>query len=145
MANFEIFTKRLSPLRKIAGVTIQKRGGITLNALAYDMLGSPKAVELLYDRDLDVVGMRAVDESVPHSYVLRKQGAKVNGPMVFAGRAFTQYYNIDTSVARRWVPTVENGILCIDLRNGGVRVTSNRERSKIAQSLVTPLAAPAFE
>jgi len=50
--------------------------------------------------------------------------------MVVAGTAFTQYYKIDTSVARRWIPTVEDGILCIDLKYGGVEVTSNRNRGK---------------
>jgi hypothetical protein len=135
MARFEVFTKRLAPLGKTPGVTIQKRGAITLNASAYALLGKPKAVELLYDRDSEVVGMRAVDEVVQHSYTLRQQGAKANGPMVVAGTAFTQYYKIDTSVARRWIPTVEDGILCIDLKHGGVEVTSNRNRGKIDPTL----------
>jgi hypothetical protein len=43
---------------------------------------------------------------------------------------FTRYIGLDTSEARRWVPTLEEGILCIDLSEPGQKVTSNRRRAQ---------------
>ncbi len=128
MSGFEIFTKRMAPLGKTPGVTIQKRGTITINRAAYALLGEPKAVELLFDRDKHLVGLRPVDKTAQHAYSLRTQGSGDTGPMVVAGTAFTNYYKIDTSVSRRWIPALENDILVLDL-DKGVEITSNRKRA----------------
>lgn len=126
---FEVFTKRMAPLGKKPSVTIQKRGLFSINRAAHALLGEPKTVELLFDRQDHVVGMRAVDEDAPHAYVLRPQSpAKDTGPLIIAGGLFTQFYEIDTSVSRRWIPTFEDGILRVDLKTEGVIATSNRGR-----------------
>src|SRR4051812_23771389 len=108
---FEVFNKRFAPLQKAPAVTIQKRGIISLNQAAHAMIGSPKIVELLYDRDEKIVGIRPSSEDVPHAYAFRPQGGAAKGenaPMVVAGTAFVQYYEIDVSVSRRWTPTVQD-------------------------------------
>lgn len=127
MSGFEVFTKKMAPLGKTPGVTIQKRGIITINRSAHALLGEPKAVELLYDRERERIGLRAVDETAQHAYQLRPQGLGDTGPMVVAGTAFTNYYKIDTSVSRRWVPKLEDGVMVLDLPEG-LEVTSNRNR-----------------
>lgn len=42
-------------------VSIQKRGQLMLNAPAFNALGQPTAVELLFDREEQTIGMRQVD------------------------------------------------------------------------------------
>ncbi|SDO48639.1 hypothetical protein SAMN04515671_1093 [Nakamurella panacisegetis] len=124
---FEVFDKRLTPLAKAPIITIQMRGIFSMNRAAYALMDSPSHVELLYDKDDQVIGIRGVDDDVPHGYEVRAQTRdKVSGPVIIAGTAFTQYYKIDTSVSRRWTPTVENGILRIDLKEPGVAIKGNR-------------------
>lgn len=126
---FETFTRRMIPLVKKPSITIQKRGTMSFNKAAYVALGSPEAVELLYDKELKIVGIRAIDPIVDHAYPMRPQANKDDGPYIVSGAAFTKYYGIDTEEARRWNAELEDGILCIDLRQPGQVVTSNRSGS----------------
>lgn len=124
---FEVFDKRLTPLTKAPTVTIQKRGVMSLNRAAHALIGDADTVELLYDRDERVVGIRPTSDDVPHAYPVRPQSAnKATGPLLIAGTAFVQYYGIDTTTSRRWSPTVQDGILCIDLKEGGTPIVGNR-------------------
>jgi hypothetical protein len=124
---FEVFDKRQTALAKAPVVTIQRKGIISLNRAAYALMKEPAAVELLYDRDRKVVGLRPTDESTPHAYEVRVQTpSKDTGPLLVAGTAFTNFYDIDTSVSRRWTPFVEDGILCIDLSKPGAEIVANR-------------------
>src|SRR5439155_10521968 len=127
MPNFEVFTRRMVPMTKQPSVTIQKRGTISLNRAAQVALGEPEAIELLFDRREQVVGIRALDPGEQHAYPLRPQGKKNAGTYLIAGTAFTRYYGIDTEVSRRWVATIEDGVLCVDLKKEGAIVTSNRK------------------
>lgn len=134
MPNFETFTKRMAPLVKAPYVTIQKRGTISLNAAAHAAIGSPEAVELLYDKSARIVGFRPVDKSAEHAYPLRTSGGKAVGPYILSGTAFTKYYGIDTTVSRRWVGRMVDGVLCIDLTEPGTEVTSNRSGGVFART-----------
>jgi hypothetical protein len=129
MPEFETFTRRMIPLVKKPAVTIQKRGAMSFNTAAYVALRSPEAVELLYDKTMQIIGVRAVDPGVDHAYPMRPQGHKDEGPYIVSGAAFTKYYGIDTEQARRWHADLEDGVLCIDLRQPGQVVTSNRNGS----------------
>lgn len=124
---FEVFDKRMTPLAKAPSVTIQRKGIISINRAAYALIGSPKAVELLYDKDRHIVGLRASDDSVPHAYEVRAQSsAKETGPLIVAGTAFTSFYGIDTTTSKRWTPYMEADVLCIDLSSKGVEIVGNR-------------------
>ena len=135
MPKFETFTKRMAPLVKQPLVTIQKHAGtISLNAAAHALLGKPDAVELLYDRDEQLVGLRAVAKESEHAYPLRSQAGKSVGPYIVSGTQLAKYYKIDTTVSRRWVASLVDDILCIDLKQEGTVVTSNRSASQPADS-----------
>lgn len=121
---FEVFDKRQAPLAKAPAVTIQKRGLMSLNRAAFSLIGNPSTVELLYDRESDVVGIRPAADNVPHAYSVRL--GKDTGPVMVAGTAFCQFYRIDTTTSRRWTPTVADGVLCVDLRKQGVEIVGNR-------------------
>jgi hypothetical protein len=125
---FTVFQKSSAPLARIPSVTIQKKGLLSLNRAAHALIGSPEFVELLWDEERHVIGLRATEETNPNAYPARPQSAKADkGPILVAGTTFTQFYKIDTAESRRWVPTVEDGdILAIDLSRPGQPVTSNR-------------------
>jgi hypothetical protein len=123
---FEVFTKKMVPLGKKPSVTIQRKGIMSFNQAAYDAIGSPKAVELLYDRAERIIGVRATDPDTPHAYQPRGAINKDYGPYLVSGTAFVHYYGIDVSVSRRYPVTVEDGMLCIDLKKDGTVITGNR-------------------
>ena len=102
---FEVFDKRMTPLAKAPSVTIQKRGVISLNKAAHDLIDSAETVELLYDRGRQVIALRASDDSSPHAYA------------------------IDTTATRRWKPFMEDGMLCVDLTQQGTVITGNRTKT----------------
>lgn len=123
---FEVFSKQTVASGKSPAVTIQKSGAISLNPSAYEMLKRPKAVELLWDKDLKVMGIRSTAETNPNAYHVRSQQSSA----VIAGGGFMQHYGIDTAVAKRRAPEPElrNDILCIDMRQPGQTVISNRTK-----------------
>ena len=126
---FEVFKKGSAPISSVPSVTVQKRGLISMNRSAHVLIGAPEAVELLWDPDRKVIGIRPTDLSNPNAYPARAQGSKSErGPFLIAGALFAQYIGMDTTVAMRWVPTVEDDILCIDVSQPGQEATSNRGR-----------------
>jgi hypothetical protein len=117
------------PLVKQPTVTLQKRGTLSFNKAAHVAMGSPEAVELLYDRTRKIIGIRPVAPEVEHAYPMRSQGNKDDGPYIVSGAAFTKYYGINTDEARRWSVVIDDGVLLIDLSAAGTVVTSNRNGS----------------
>lgn len=131
---FEVFDKRLTPLAKAPVVTIQKRGVMSLNRAAHALIGEAATVELLYDRDEKVIGIRPVADDVPHGYPVRPQSTtKTTGPLLIAGTAFTQFYGIDTATTRRWTPTMQDNVLCIDLKKPGTAIVGNRSSKTLRE------------
>ncbi|WP_392424245.1 hypothetical protein [Barrientosiimonas humi] len=124
---FEVFKKSSAPVPSVPSVTIQKRGLMSLNRAAYSMLESPEAIELLWDSDRRIIGMRAAKLESPDAYPARPQSSSSErGPILIAGSLFTRYIGLDTSNAKRWVPSLEGDILTIDLSVDGQPVSSNR-------------------
>ena len=126
---FEVFDKRMTPLAKAPSVTIQKRGVISLNKAAHDLLGGAETVELLFDPVRRVMALRPADDSSPHAYAVRAGSKRGPGQAIVSATAFTQHYGIDTTATRRWKPFVEDGMLCIDLTTEGVVITGNRTKA----------------
>jgi hypothetical protein len=121
MPSFEVFTRRATPIVTQPIATIQKRGSISFNEAAFQAIAAPEAVELLFDRSARIVGLRGVDPSAAHAYPVRKQPNSKS--FIVAGQAFTQYYGIDTSIARRYPAGVEEKTLVVDLKEEGLVVT----------------------
>lgn len=129
---FEVFQKSSAPLAKVPSVTIQRRGLISLNRSAWALIDNTEFVELLYDPAARVIGLRPALATSPNAYPVRPQASNsTKGPVLIAGQMFTKYYGIDTEQAVRYLdPKVEDGILCVDLKAEGQRVTSNRNKSR---------------
>jgi hypothetical protein len=126
MPNFETFSRRMVPLKTDPHVTIQKRGTISLNKSAYLAIGSPDSVELLYDRDARIIGLRKVSGDAENAYHVRASSQSPSGPWVISAMAFTKFYDIDTTTSQRWDAYLDDDVLCVDLRREGTPVTSNR-------------------
>ena len=145
---FEVFDKRMTPLAKAPSVTIQKRGVISLNKSAHDLLGNVETVELLYDQGRQIMALRPADDSSPHAYAVRTGSKRGPGQAIVSATAFTQHYGIDTTATRRWKPFVEDGMLCVDLTVEGVVITGNRTKAATvaepeeADDILTEAPAP---
>jgi hypothetical protein len=115
--------------RAIAGtptVGIQAtKGNLTLNQAAFIALGSPEAVEVLYDPDERLIGLRAATLSTA-TYPVHKQGKSAT--YWIAGKALVRAMNLDVSRARRYDATLLDGVLTLDLKQGGTPVTAGAPR-----------------
>ena len=89
------------------------------------MLGQPEAVELLYDRDEQMIGLRAATMGANGAYAVRPQQSS---NWLVAGTAFSAFLGIDTSVAKRYEVEMVGGVLAVDLKREGVEVTSPRAK-----------------
>ena len=113
--SFEVFDKRAAGVSKHPRVTIQRGGMFSFNRAAFDLMGKPDALELLYDREGERVAFRPVEAGRARSFPVRAQGKNSITYMV-AGRAFAKHYELDTSIARRYAVTMEGDMLVLDLR-----------------------------
>ena len=126
---FEVFDKRMTPLAKAPSVTIQKRGVISLNKAAHDLIDNAETVELLYDRDRNVMALRSADDTAPHAYAVRSGSKRGPGQAIVSATAFTAHDDIDTTATRRWKPFVEDDMLCVNLSEEGTVITGNRTKA----------------
>lgn len=132
LEGFETFVKGLSTRSRRPTVTIQRRGVMSFNPAAYEALGSPEAVEFLYNPTRKVIAIRPVDASqVSHAVIFRGVGGKAaakrgTGAMILAAIAFCQTYDIDTTESIRRDVTVQDDVLFIDLNDPGVVIRGNR-------------------
>ena len=128
MPNFEVFKKRMVPYAKQPYVTLQKRGILSFNKSAYAALGSPEAVELLYDRDSRVIGVRPIDARAEHAYPIRSALTKSGSSYLVSGTAFVQYYGIPAETSIRYAAFKDGDVLCMDLNGEGTEVSAARGR-----------------
>lgn len=109
---FEVFDKKSAPSSEVPIVTIQKKGILSLNAAAHQIIDGKNVVELLFDRDRRVMALRPADPS-PRTYKLRK--AASGNQMLLSATAFMKVYDVDVTVTKRYQPFKEDGMLCLDL------------------------------
>jgi hypothetical protein len=130
---FEVFQKGSAPASTIPTVTIQKRGMFSLNDAAFRLIDEPEAVQFMWDASAQLIAIQAVPLTSPNAYPTRRQGPGKDanrGIVLIAGTMFTKYIGIDTSVAKRWVPRVEDNMLIVDLNEPSQTVTSPRGKSQ---------------
>jgi hypothetical protein len=114
MPDFEVFKDRGTRRQdQRPAVTLQTKGVMAMNPAAYEALGSPEAVELLYAQKAETIGIRAVDPSVAHAYRPRKQ--KGGHARSVAAQAFFSHYGIHVDATRRYPARMIGDVLAIDL------------------------------
>lgn len=109
---FEVFTRETAAVSGKAFVSIQKKGIIALNRAAYVLIGEPAAVELLYDHERHLVGLRAVEGKPEHAQDVRPTA---KGAYLVSAARFTNHYGIPTEEGHRWPAQMEQDILCVDI------------------------------
>lgn len=126
MPSWEVFDKRAGVATKSPMVTIQAKGLLSLNRAAYEAVGQPGFVELLYDAQERLVGLRPAEPSSPRAYPVRSQS---NGATyLVAGTAFTRHYGLDTAIARRYGASMMGPVLVVDLKQEPAIVTGPRAK-----------------
>jgi hypothetical protein len=86
-----------------------RKGGtsLALNREAWEALGEPDRVVLLYDRRRKAVGVRPAPPEDPDAYAV----GRPRGAFVVSARAFVRHYGITAEAARRYDAAVEDGVL----------------------------------
>lgn len=120
------FDRRAKPVSTEAFVTLQKKGMLSLNRAARDLLGNSKTVTLLYNQESNQIGIRPCSPDNQRAYPLRLQGS--GSTSLIAGQAFTKFFGIDTEVARRYKATTVVDMLIVDLNQDAPVVTGPRSR-----------------
>lgn len=128
MAQFELFEKRRTPPAREAFVTLLKSGVISMNSFAYELVNSPTYFEFLYDPKDRIVALRPLDRETQFSYPVRDLKSARGGTYSVSAKAFMLYYGLDMSSSIRRTAFLEDGLLCVDLKEPGVDVT-NQPRS----------------
>jgi len=125
MPNFEVFTKRGSSTPTEPTVTLHKSGSMAMSKPAFDALGCPAWIELLFDRDERVMGIRPAEPGTAHAYPIRHTEGNP-GQWLMSGLAFIKYYGLHDGTTRRYRATMDDGILCVDLKVEPEKTIGNR-------------------
>jgi hypothetical protein len=124
LVSWETFDRKSKPRVNEKLVTLQAAGTFSMNEAAYEALGHPGQVDLLYAPENQMVGFRPAEGS-PHSYPVKQQP---NGrSFQTGGRAFCTHYGIETGQARRFAAELVDGVLAISLGDGGKEVGRSRK------------------
>lgn len=114
MPNFEKFRRSNITSGAAPMVAIHARGVLAFNQQALDALEKPEAVELFYDREATIIGMKGAPRSSPDSYVVRHH---TRNSAQIAGQSFLEFYEIPREVrGRRYRAELQDGMLTVDLR-----------------------------
>jgi hypothetical protein len=114
----QVFEGKGSVKLGAAYVTIQKKGVLGLNAASHELLGKPETVELLFNPEEQVIGIRQADGQAPHTYrILAKSDGSA---LTISARAFLKFYDVALERSVRYPAELVEGILIIDLRQEGV-------------------------
>lgn len=90
-------------------------------------MGSPQAIELLFNRAKRLIGFRSVEPGKAHGVPIRKQG--VSESYLVAGLTFTKEYNIEIGTARRYSAKMQGNMLIVDLNETSSDATGPRLRA----------------
>ncbi len=123
-SEFELFTERsFSVDKKKPRLAIQKGGAISLNRAAFEQLGEPGFVVLLYNRERRAIALRRSTSDVPYRYPVRKQ--KESPSYLVSGKAFLSHSGIRYGHrVIRLYPTMEQGMLVAELPDEEEEVTN---------------------
>jgi hypothetical protein len=114
--------------RKRIHVTINSEGKIFFNRKAFESLGSPDGVSLMYDRRRSTIGVTAAKLNEQGAYRLRQKQRKFTGHIISA-RNFCKRFNIfpDETLAFPAADVNNDGILILDLND--VRSVKKNEKA----------------
>jgi hypothetical protein len=113
VGEFEVFRRDMPVGGRDPVVTIRRGGGIVLNRAAFESLGSPEAVELMFDVQDRVMGIRAGSSDSKDAFPVRL--ARNQRSFAISGRTFIQYYDILSDQVRHLPAAMDGSILCVEV------------------------------
>jgi hypothetical protein len=113
MSSFEVFESRYARSPKAPRVGLSRRGYFSLNKFAFELLGRPSRVLLLYDSERALVGLKAADENVPYSYGVVQQGNSES--YILAAKAFCDHCGITYDEVQHFVPRSQDDLLVFEV------------------------------
>lgn len=126
---FEKFDKATAiAVNKDPEVTVLPDGVVSMTWRAYEMIGTPRAIEFFFDRDRRMIGLGPADDD-SNGYTVRQPRDSARGRVSVRGAAVFKFYNIDITQKLKVTPTLEQGLLCFPVADLDDRHT---------QSLSTP-------
>lgn len=109
---FERFDKATAiAVIKDPEVTVLPDGVVSMTWRAYEMIGTPRAVEFFFDRDRRVIGLGPADDD-SNGYTVRQPRDNARGRVSVRGATVFKFYNIDITQKFKVTPTLEQGLLC---------------------------------
>ncbi len=132
---FERFNRTSAPASKGPFVTVNKRGNISFNRSAFELLGEPDSIELLFSKPNRVIGLKAAPPGEPYAFPIKPVSGRTleSKPSNYTVNclSFMNHYGIDNDVSRRYEVEMRNDdILAVDLNQGGVEVSPVRARQR---------------
>ncbi len=90
---------------------------IMLNRIAYEALGTPPAVELMFDETLKIIGVKPIDARRPNAFPLKaKKGSQYR--LIFASAFCTHFgIRIDRTVKFNSVDIDNEGVMTLEVAN----------------------------
>jgi hypothetical protein len=127
--NFEVY-KRQDSRRgwwRDPTVTVMKRGLLSLSPAAMRALEEPAAIRFLVDRDARMLGLGRAEPGEKNAMRVRITGS---GQHFVSAIPVLAYLEADLSESRRYPLLMIDGTHCIDLKEPGTPVTSNRRKKE---------------
>jgi hypothetical protein len=96
-------------------VTLGLKGTFFLNRFAYEALGSPTAVEMLFDGNERVIGLKPTDPRRRNAFVIKPHGKR--GYRRLSAAAFMKHYRIknDRTILFENIDLDDDGVLLLDM------------------------------
>lgn len=113
MSGLEVFERDTVRRGSAPAVTIETSKRLRLNAAAYRALQETTHVVLLFDPDTRRIGLRPCTPDNPIAY--KVSALSRTRSRVISSAAFLRHYRIDTSRTRRYVASMEDDMLVVDL------------------------------
>lgn len=120
---FEVFERPSDPQQEPL-LTVHPSGRLVLNRAAYELIGRPRTVDLLFRRQMlgKMIGVRAaqpVGPVQPLREPYRVDILRDGGSAAVEAADFFDAYNLRPAEARSWPATLEGQILAADLDTEG--------------------------
>lgn len=125
---FEVYDRKnlhtIAPKLEPVG-TIRSNGDLTLSPEAFELMGAPESVELLYDPQNKIVGLRESDEY--HAYRVARHPS---GWKLIAAKSMLNFYGVSITESTRYNVTLRDGMAQINLRKPIKVVSRNRAKTE---------------
>lgn len=115
MEVWEVFRGRPNGIRGVARVTMQRDGALLMNELAYEQIGRPEAVELMFEARTQRIGLKAIDPDEDHAFRVKKR-KRMNQWEVRASPFFVHHrIKTDRTMLFGKIEMTADGVMALDM------------------------------